>query len=43
MGAGGYLGVFALALVVGLVTALTSRITVTRQLAAIDMLSPVES
>lgn len=42
IGWGGYLGVLALALVVGFVTALTSRLTVTRQLAAIDMLSPVE-
>ncbi|WP_185983731.1 cell division protein FtsX [Aureimonas mangrovi] len=38
----GYLSIFALVLAIGLVTALTSRLTVMRQLAAIDMLSPVE-
>ncbi|MFD2236676.1 cell division protein FtsX [Aureimonas populi] len=42
IGWGGYAGVVVLALLVGLVTALTSRLTVKRQLAAIDMLSPVE-
>ncbi len=42
IGWSGYLGVAGLVVVVGLVTALTSRLTVTRQLAAIDMLSPVE-
>ena len=39
---GGYAGVVALAGLVGVLTALTSRVTVLRQLAAIDMLSPVE-
>ena len=42
IGWSGYLGVLGLVVIVGLVTALTSRLTVTRQLAAIDMLSPVE-
>lgn len=42
VGWSGYLGVMALVLTIGIVTALTSRLTVTRQLAAIDMLSPVE-
>jgi len=38
----GYGGVVLLVLLVGALTAATSRWTVTRQLAAIDMLSPVE-
>lgn len=38
----GYGGVVVLVGAVGLLTAVTSRLTVTRQLAAIDMLSPVE-
>ena len=42
IGWSGYLGVLGLVVIVGLVTALTSRLTVKRQLAAIDMLSPVE-
>ncbi|MCQ8783837.1 cell division protein FtsX [Mangrovibrevibacter kandeliae] len=38
----GYAGVVLLVATVGGLTALTSRLTVTRQLAAIDMISPVE-
>lgn len=38
----GYVGVVVLIATVGGLTALTSRITVMRQLAAIDMISPVE-
>lgn len=38
----GYAGVVVLIATVGALTALTSRLTVKRQLAAIDMLSPVE-
>ncbi|SKA18489.1 cell division protein FtsX [Consotaella salsifontis] len=38
----GYAGVFVLVATVAGLTALTSRLTVTRQLAAIDMISPVE-
>ncbi|WP_235918967.1 cell division protein FtsX [Aureimonas psammosilenae] len=38
----GYAGILAVVVVVGTITAITSRFTVTRQLAAIDMLSPVE-
>ncbi|WP_019995818.1 cell division protein FtsX [Aureimonas ureilytica] len=39
----GYGGVLLLIVLIGLLTAITSRITVIRQLAAIDMLSPVEA
>ena len=39
----GYVGVIVLIATVGALTALTSRMTVIRQLAAIDMISPVES
>ncbi|KAB0677028.1 cell division protein FtsX [Aureimonas leprariae] len=39
----GYVGVLLTVAAVGGITAVTSRLTVTRQLAAIDMLSPVES
>ncbi|WP_062112942.1 cell division protein FtsX [Aureimonas sp. AU40] len=39
----GYGGVLALIVLIGVLTAVTSRITVIRQLAAIDMLSPVEA
>nr|WP_246392690.1 ABC transporter permease [Aureimonas pseudogalii] len=38
----GYGGVVVLVVAIGILTAVTSRITVTKQLAAIDMLSPVE-
>lgn len=38
----GYIGVLVIVATVGGLTALTSRLTVKRQLAAIDMLSPVE-
>jgi cell division transport system permease protein len=38
----GYVGVLLLIATVGALTALTSRITVMRQLSAIDMISPVE-
>ena len=38
----GYIGVVILVATVGGLTALTSRVTVRRQLAAIDMISPVE-
>lgn len=38
----GYGGTAALVVLIGVLTALTSRITVTSQLAAIDMLSPVD-
>ena len=39
----GYVGVVVLIATVGALTALTSRLTVKRQLAAIDMISPVEA
>jgi len=39
----GYAGVVVLILAVALLTGVTSRLTVTRQLAAIDMLSPVDA
>ncbi|WP_279481874.1 ABC transporter permease [Aureimonas sp. SK2] len=38
----GYAGTVGLMVLIGVLTALTSRITVTSQLAAIDMLSPVD-
>ncbi|MBC8129595.1 MAG: ABC transporter permease [Rhizobiaceae bacterium] len=43
IGWSGYAGVLVLIAVVGGLTALTSRLTVKRQLAAIDMISPVEA
>ncbi|WP_062218217.1 cell division protein FtsX [Aureimonas sp. D3] len=39
----GYGGVLLLIVLIGVLTAITSRVTVIRQLAAIDMLSPVEA
>ena len=42
IGWAGYIGVVILVATVGGLTALTSRVTVRRQLAAIDMISPVE-
>ncbi|MBO0663072.1 cell division protein FtsX [Jiella flava] len=43
IGWSGYVGVLVLLIVVAGLTALTSRLTVTRHLAEIDMISPVES
>ncbi len=43
IGWSGYAAIVALVATVGALTALTSRMTVVRQLAAIDMISPVES
>lgn len=42
IGITGYAGVLLVVATVGVLTALTSRLTVMRQLAAIDMISPVE-